>query len=128
MNRYDILLGKDVPDSELPVSDPSHSDSNEKIAIVEPNNIESAFQLLGEVLSQAFVSTNLRYDWNIPDVLIPIQQRMASLTYGQDSTEVVLDAFREHVRNVEQRDVEYRARKKRTEPWKHGRKKDPWEK
>jgi len=137
MNRYDILLGKDATDSEPSIPELLlKRDLNEKIVVVEAGNMNSAFQLLGEALSRALVTepipdipsfdlgaTMERLRINVQEsVYETIEQLRANVR------ESVYETLREHlIERVSQSEQRGRARKKRTEPWKHGRKKDPWE-
>ena len=114
MNRYDILLGKDATDSEIPVPGPfqtSQSDSSEKIVVVGAGNMDSAFQQLGEALSRVLS----------PIILTPPDHREHA-----SAQVIVMRYVRERFQEDEQRSSADR-RKKRPESWKHGRKKDPWE-
>ena len=138
MNRYDILLGKDATDSEIPVPGPfqtSQSDSSEKIVVVGAGNMDSAFQQLGEALSRVLMPDlipavpyppviglfNYRVLPESPIILTPPDHREHA-----SAQVIVMRYVRERIQEDEQRSSADR-RKKRPESWKHGRKKDPWE-
>jgi hypothetical protein len=114
MNRYDILLGRDTTDSE-----PPRIEQTDKFVVVGTGNMESAIQIFEEMQRQPLFPTY--FDLSIPDPPVTV------LTPVTGAERVVALRIRlQDFEPVERR--ERQARKKRPEPWRHGRKKDPWEK